>query len=350
MLVFSHPLVSIVVANYNGKDMLEKCLKSLEKLRYSNYEVIVVDDGSTDSSASMVETEFPNVKSVKLKENIGLAGANNKGISVAQGDIIVFDLNNDEVVDRYWLDHLVKVLMSSRDIGITCGKRYQAGKNFVRKQIILSAGSKMNFVTAECVAIGYGKKDSEEFNIQKETDFATLLAVKREVFEKIGVCDPVYRNYYEDSDFSIRAKKAGYKIVYVPTALSWHIGSSTFGKYSLRRYYLLRRNQIRFIIKNFSFLSMILGLMYCFFVKTIRDSVFVFPPIRWIATYLFPRSRPYIHSMSKKEILKMQRDAFFWNLANLRSTFRARWSTQKRIRQRARRKKPIFSFSREKFP
>jgi len=329
------PFVSIIVANYNGKDVIKSCLQSLERLNYPSYEIIVVDDASTDNSAQIIEEDFPKVKLLKLSKNLGLAGANNAGFNLARGDIIVFDLNNDEVVHEDWLTKLVGALVSSPDIGITCGKRYQLDKDFNRGDIILSAGSRMNPVTAECEPVGYGSKDSEEYSIPKESDFATVLVIKREVLQRIGLFDSAFRNYYEDSDLSIRAKKTGYKIFYVPHAKSWHIGASSFGKDSYRRYYFIRRNQIRFIIKNFAVRNMILGLLHCLFLKTLLDTAFA---IRGIRRF----SRRFLHSQTSgvliyiprgsiSDTLNGQINAFAWNLKNLAATLQARRLSQMRI-------------------
>ena len=196
------PLVSIIVANFNGEDVIASCLESLGRLEYPNFEVIVVDDASTDGSVEVVGETFPEVRLVALQKNVGLAGANNIGMEYAEGEVLVFDLNNDEIVDKDWLSNLVEVLMSSPKIGITCGKRYQADKEFKKGNIILSAGSKINPVTAECAAIGYGERDSAKYGIQEETDFATVVVTRRNVLKKVGLFDPVYGNYYEDSDIS----------------------------------------------------------------------------------------------------------------------------------------------------
>lgn len=328
------PFASIVVANYNGKDVIDYCLRSLQALNYPNYEVIVVDDCSIDNSVEVIERDFPHVRLVKLPKNVGLAGANNEGYKYARGNIIVFDLNNDEIVDRDWLTELARVLVNSPDIGITCGKRYQADKMFVRGETILSAGSKMSPITAECAAIGYGKRDGPEYDTQKETDFATVLAIRRELLEQVGLFDPVYGNYYEDADLSIRVRQSGYKLIYVPTAKSWHIGASSFGSHSYRRYYLLRRNQMRFIIKNFPAQTAFLGLMHCLFVKTIIDTLFAAPFLERIMK-LLPRSssKPliYIPRNSGPDILKAQEKAIVWNLKNLGSSFKARKKIPKRM-------------------
>ncbi len=328
----SLPFASIVVANFNGKDVIGHCLRSLKDLNYPNFEVIVVDDCSTDNSVEKIERNFPDVKLVKLPENVGLAGANNEGYRLAKGEIVVFDLNNDEIVDKDWLTELARVLVSSSKIGITCGKRYQADKMFMKGDIILSAGSKLDPITAECAAIGYGKKDRPEFDIQRETDFATVLATKRDVLEHVGLFDSVYGNYYEDTDLSIRVRKAGFKLLYVPKARSWHIGASSFGKHSYRRYYLLRRNQIRFIIKNFPVKSAFLGLVHCLFVKTLLDTIFALPLLRSIVK-VFSRSSSklliYVPSKSSPDILKAQKEAIIWNIKNFGSSLKARQATHK---------------------
>lgn len=313
-------LVSIIISNYNGKEHLRECLLSLMRLKYSCYEVIVVDAASQDGSPEMVEREFPNVKLLR-KGKIGIGEAINCGIMVAKGNLIVFDLNNDDVVDENWLGSLVEVIMSSPDIGIVCGKRFSYGKN----RILDSAGGKINFFTGDTPVIGQNRVDSMEYDVQREVDYFGVILTKREVLENVGLCDPGYYIYHEDTDFCLRVKRAGYKVIYVPSAIFWHKGSSTVGKFSYSGYYYLSRSQIRFILKNFPVGFMFSALAYQLIIKTAIDSLLSIPVIWKLTIRMVPRFRLYIQGKSNPRLIIAKKDAVFWNLKNMRETIQERY-------------------------
>lgn len=319
-------MVSIIISNYNGKEHLRECLSSLMKLKYPRYEVIVIDAGSTDGSPEMVKKDFPSVTLME-KRKIGIGEAINYGISLAEGDFIVFDLNNDDVVDENWLDSLVKVLDSSKDIGIVCGKRFCYGSN----EILDSAGGKIDFLTGDTPVIGQNRKNSKEYDVQKEVDYVPVIMTKRDAINDIGLCDPEYYIYFEDTDFCIRATKAGYKVIYVPSAIFWHKGSTTVGKFSYKNYYYIRRNQIRFILKTFKLQFMIPAFVYCLLFKTTFDSLIMIAPIRKLIDLGFPRFKGYTRGRSDSKLAKAQWDALIWNLKNLKKTFQARWRVSKQL-------------------
>jgi GT2 family glycosyltransferase len=290
-------------------------------LKYSNFEVIVVDAGSTDGSQDFVVNNFKSVHLVR-EGRIGIGEAINHGIAVAKGDLIVFDLNSDDIVDKNWLGHLVEVLSSSKDIGIVCGKRYR----YDRINVLDSAGGKVDFLTGETPVIGQNQRDSENYSVQTEVDYVPVVLTKREVIKKIGLCDEEYFIYFEDSDFCLRAKKAGYKVVYVPSSVFWHKGSTTIGKFSYRGYYYLRRNQINFIIKNFPLGFMFVSLSYCLIFKTIADSLIMIPLLNKLVYLLVPPLRGYASGMNDFEFWFAQKDAIMWNFKNIKSAFKARQS------------------------
>ena len=112
-----NPLVTIIIVNWNSRENLEDCLNSLFKISYKNYEVIVVDNGSTDDSVEFVEKNFPKVIIVKSKVNLGFAGGNNLGFRKSQGRYILL-LNNDTIVTSDFLSKLVKFMEERKDVGI----------------------------------------------------------------------------------------------------------------------------------------------------------------------------------------------------------------------------------------
>jgi len=238
------PLASIIISNYNGKDLLRDCLNSLGRLKYPNYEVIVVDSGSTDGAPEMVKNEFPWVKLIR-RGKIGIGKAINIGISKSRGDILVFDLNNDDIVSEDWLNPLVKTLLSSPKVGVVCGKRYIADTN----GILDSAGS--TIFLGITIGRGHGKKDSAKYNRIQEVDYVAVLATRRDVIERVGLLDEDFYIYGEDVDFCLRARKLGYKIVYVPSSVFYHRRSTTIGEKSPRGLYWTARSRILLILKHY---------------------------------------------------------------------------------------------------
>jgi len=236
------PLISIVVPNFNGKHLLKECLDSIKNLHYDNYEVIVVDNSSTDGSGEMVMKQYPWAK-LLVTEKIRIGQACNRGMRLAEGDVIVTMLNNDMTVDRHWLDHLI-VPFRKKKVGIVGGKIHKYGSN-----LILSAGAMIDWDKGITFQVGRGEIDEGQFDKLREVDYVDVPTVKRDVMHAIGGIDEEYEHYYVDADYCIRAKRAGYKTVYVPRAVSWHRESSTIGAGTRRQYYCYYADGIRFMIK-----------------------------------------------------------------------------------------------------
>jgi hypothetical protein len=315
-------MASIVISNYNGEKHLHECLSSLMQLDYPLYEVIVVDAASTDNSIVMIERDFPEVRLIK-KGKIGIGEALNYGISLARGEFIIFDLNNDDIVDRKWLTNLVKVLASSPDIGVVCGKRLKYGSN----KILDSAGCRIDFLTGDTPQIGHNKLDSAMYNVQKEVDFVPVIATKKAILNKVGLCDPAYYIYYEDADFCLRVKRSGYKIVFVPSAVLWHKGSSTVGQQSRMSHYYFYRNPIRFILKNYPVHLLILALFYTLILQNLLELPLLVPPIGKTVAKHTPFFKRFGWSKDDLMLIKVRKAAILWNAKNLRNTIVARYQT-----------------------
>lgn len=237
------PLVSIVIPNFNGKELLRDCLRSIQSQTYGNYEVIVVDNSSTDGSPEIVRKEYPWVILLPT-ERIGIAQACNRGIKAAKGDIIVTMLNNDMTVDEKWLQHLVAAL-NPREVGIVGGKIYNYGT-----RVIQAAGNGIDWNVGACYQIGNGQQDTGQYDDSREVDYVDVPTVRRDVVNEIGGIDEGFSFYYTDVDFCVRAKQAGYKVVYVPAAMSWHRLSATVGNSVWRKCYSFEVDGMRFLIKH----------------------------------------------------------------------------------------------------
>jgi len=245
------PKVSIIILNWNGwQDTLE-CLESLSKISYPRYEVIVVDNASEDDSVKRIKQWAKKglIKKFFLLENdknYGFAEGNNIGIRQVlkeKQSAYVLVLNNDTVVDKKFLNELVKKAESQAKIGVVGPKIYLYPPK-KGKETIQSCGAGIDLLRGKLVSYGDGKIDRGQFEKTRKVEYVygTCFLVKREVFEKIGFFDKKYHIYAEEADFCLRAKKAGYSIYCVPKAIIWHKGEASFQKKPKLPVYFRTRN------------------------------------------------------------------------------------------------------------
>jgi GT2 family glycosyltransferase len=240
---------SVVITSLNGEKALPPCLSALFKTRWKDFEVILVDNGSTDGTSEMVRQGWGAVKIIRAEKNLGFAGGNNLGMRAAKGDWIVL-LNDDTEVHPGWLQALDEVAALHKDAGILgCKLLYPDGKT------IQHAGGwiEPNGLTHHK---GYGEEDKGQYNELKECEYVTgaAFAMKREAIQKIGLLDEkFFPIYFEEIDFCTRAVKEGYKIYYVPRAVVIHHESRTTGKFSPGFLFKYNKNRWRYLFKNKSF-------------------------------------------------------------------------------------------------
>ncbi len=250
-MVVGYPSVSIIVLNYNGKQHLKELFNSLKKIDYpkNKYEVIMVDNNSSDGSVEYVKKNFPWVKIIKLDKNYGFAEGNNIGFRKSRGEYVVF-LNNDTKVDKNWLKELVKVAMSDEKIAV-CGSKVMF---YDKPDRIQFAGGFLDIFGAPWHR-GECEKDIGKYNKIDDIFYAfgASMLVKRNIVEKHlkYVFDPKYFIYFEETDFAWRIKLLGYRVVYVPTSIVYHKGGATT-KEKPYFVYLLYRNKIWSFKKNFT--------------------------------------------------------------------------------------------------
>lgn len=230
--------VSIILLNWNNWNETQECLESLEKVNYPNFEIIVVDNGSKNGDEARIQ-EFclkakiyrvlpklyakeDKIKAIFNKENLGFAGGNNVGIKYAleNGADYVMLLNNDAIVAPDFLTELVNVGESDSRFGILGSRIYEYGT-----EAIAFDGGKVNKWLTK------GEHKAVEIKLQqlREVDYITgaAMLIKREVIKKIGLMREEYFLYYEDVDWCLRARKAGYKCILVPASRIWHKISAT---------------------------------------------------------------------------------------------------------------------------
>jgi GT2 family glycosyltransferase len=256
------PIVTTIVLNWRRADDSLRCIASLRGLTYPSHQIVFVDNGSRDGSLEQVAAAYPDILTLQTGENQGYAGGNNVGLRRALDDAAeyILVLNNDTTVDSALLDHLVAFAQSHPGLGAATPKILDLnGPNTV-----WSAGCDLDMVSVQPAQRGTGQVDDGSFDASAPSDYAVgaALFMTRSALEQVGLFDEDYFLVFEDLDWSIRARRAGFEIWYVPTARVWHRGSASFGATSNAsdeyRYYWTR-NALLFVRRH------------------------VAPPARWIA-------------------------------------------------------------------
>ena len=245
--------VSVIVLNWNGERLLQICLGALLRQTYRDYEVILVDNGSKDSSVRLASESFPEVRVVQLEDNKGFTGGNAAGLRVAIGEYIAL-VNNDTRADPGWLENLVRPMREDSKVGICASRVLIEGDGR-----IYSAG---DGVTTAGVGFNRGLGQPASFYPDSEGVFsacAGAVLYRRKMLNDIGFFDEDFFIYDEDTDLSFRARLAAWKCVYVPGAVIYHIGSATTVRLSDFHVYHHTRNLEFVWIKN-----MPIGLMLRF--------------------------------------------------------------------------------------
>lgn len=218
--MFNQPKVFVVVLNYNGKEVIKRCLTSLFKVNYSNFEVVFVDNNSTDGSLELAKSCFSKANFIKNKENIGYAAGNNVGIrfSLERMADYVLLLNNDTEVENDFLTKLVEVAESDKKIGLISPVIFH-GKT---KEVWFSGG--------DILWRKMSSRNRQDIPTRDhyESEFITgcSMLVKASVFKEIGLLDEDYFLYWEDADFSLRATKKGFKNAVVSSSWVYHFEAS----------------------------------------------------------------------------------------------------------------------------
>lgn len=280
------PLVAIIIVNWNGKEILRDCLKSLRRTDYPNYKVIVVDNGSTDGSASMVEKEFPEVDLICNEQNLGFVKANNIGMrhALKHNSAYVLLLNNDTIItQKDWLKRMVEVARANPEVGIVGLKLlFPDGRTqriilrtyipYDPRELIL--GVKKEDCTQPLGFRGSGNSRGfwvSEYNEVYEVELvsAACMLIKREVISKIGLLDEVFHPHFgEEFDYCLRAKKAGFKVMFTGRSSVVHIASSSFRmRYSSfddnEAFFLHRRASFVLLKRYFTIRPLILRFLGC---------------------------------------------------------------------------------------
>ena len=262
--------LSIITINYNGLTDTCELIETLP-LEDDSIEVIVVDNASKENEASMIQQRYPQVKVIRSKENLGFAGGNNLGIKAARGKYLFF-INNDTILKHQTSDIrlLINRLESSPKVGMVCPKiRFFWGDNPIQ----FAGYTPLSRITMRNRAIGCGESDHGQYDTPHSTPYAhgAAMMVKREIIDKAGLMPECYFLYYEELDWSMMIRRAGYDIWYEPAMTIYHKESQTTGQQSPLRTYYITRNRLLFVKRNNTNATRILSYLYLIFMVATGD-------------------------------------------------------------------------------
>jgi GT2 family glycosyltransferase len=289
--------VTIVIANYNGRKYLKKCISSLYKQTYKDFEIILVDNASKDDSIVFVKNNFPKVKIIQNKKNLGFSGGNNLGVKFSKGRYIFF-VSQDTETDKNCLKELMSCIKKSKDT-IACPK------------ILLSyERNKINATGLALHYLGYGwcdnlGKPSKEQNEEREILFpsGTAFLIDKKIFNSINGFDEIYFAYYEDTDLGWRLRLKNYKVMLVPKAKLYH--QYIFSRHSIKIYFA-ERNRIVTILKNYETKTLFL----------------ILPPL------MLTEAGVLFYS-SVNGLLSSKLSGYYWIIKNMSKILKRRKSVQK---------------------
>ena len=288
------PLVSIITVNYNGAKLTEALLLSLQKISYSNVEVIVVDNNSSEGIDNL-KAAFKEVIFIDAPENLGFAGGNNLGFNNAKGKYFLM-LNNDTEVEPDFLEPLVEVMESDERIGCTSSKLIY----FEDKKTIQFAGhSGINLYSGRGFTRGYHEMNTGQYEdvIDIQIAHGAAMMVSRKMVEEVGLMADLYFLYYEEVDYCHRIIDAGYTMKYVGPSTVYHKESQTVGRESTLKVYYMSRNRWIYMRRNAKGIQALIGWLYFLLVA-------------------FPKNLLKYVLKRKPELLKAYWTGSLWNLTH----------------------------------
>ena len=259
--------LSIITVNYNG---LKDTCTLIDSITFNeDMEVIVVDNGSQEDEANILQDLYPAIKTIRSDKNLGFAGGNNLGIKAARGRYLYL-VNNDTIFKDFNPQVLIQRLESSQIIGCVCPKIRFAWSN---NPIQFAGYTPLSPITIRNKAIGFGEEDKGQYDTPHQTPYAhgAAMMLKREVIDKVGLMPECFFLYYEELDWSMTITRAGYEIWYEPASTIYHKESQSTGQNSPLRTYYITRNRLLLVKRNYSGVKRYLAYAYLQIVVAIRD-------------------------------------------------------------------------------
>jgi len=255
------PAISVIILNYNGHHLLSECLDSLRKQTFRDFEVIFVDNGSSDDSVAFVALNYPEMSIVENRKNLGFGEGNNVGMRLARGKYIAL-LNNDTKTHPEWLQRLFEAAEHSPEtFGMWASKIL-----FHDKPDTIDTAGHLMYPDGLNIGRGRGELDRGQYDREEEVFFPSGCAALylKKMLDEIGYFDPDFFAYGDDTEIGLRARLAGWKCLFVPSSVVYHKYSATSGRYSQFKVFLIERNRIWVLVKYFPLRYIILSPFYTF--------------------------------------------------------------------------------------
>jgi GT2 family glycosyltransferase len=253
------PKVSVIIVNYNGKELLEKCLESLFKVEYDNFEVILVDNDSIDETVEFITKNYPSVIIIKLDSNKGFAEPNNISAKIAKGEYLLF-LNNDTVVTATFISEMIKAAENDKTIGIC-------------QSLLLkpdgSVDSSGDFI--DKLGVVYNSKTKSDTIREISSARGASMLIRKKIFDKLGGFDEKFFVSFEDVDLGWRTWIFGYRVILIPTSIVYHSVGTTINKIKLDIAFHGFKNQLSMKITNFEPSLAVKNMILFFILYGIRE-------------------------------------------------------------------------------
>jgi GT2 family glycosyltransferase len=305
--------VTVIIVNWNGKKFVAKCLDGLRKQTYKNFSVIMVDNGSNDGSAEFVSKKYPEVEIEALSENLGFSIANNIAVESVETEYVVL-LNNDAVPHPNWLENLLNAIKDHPEAGFAASKMLF----FDNPTTIDRTG---DIYTTGGTALLRGRGQLSDNYTDREWVFGACAGAalyKTRMLKDVGLFDEDFFLVYEDVDLSFRAQLRGFKCLYVPDAIVYHLASSSIVDDSSISVYYSHRNLEWVYIQNMpdslikkTILPHLIYDMAAFFFFTAKGRSIEFIKAKWHAIKGFRRS---IDKRSRIQARKKVTDEYIWSI------------------------------------
>ena len=245
--------VAIVILNWNGKSFLEKFLPFLVKFNATYSEIIIADNASSDDSIKFLQTQYPDLRIIKNNKNGGFAKGYNDALSKVDAEYYVL-LNSDIEVTENWIEPVIELMDADKNIA-ACQPKIRSYHNKDKFEYAGAAGGfidKLGYPFCRGRIFQELEKDKNQFNDVIEIFWATgaCMFVRAEIFHKLGGLDNDFFAHMEEIDFCWRLKNSGYKIMYCPNSLIYHVGGGTLPKNNPRKTFLNFRNNFILLYKN----------------------------------------------------------------------------------------------------
>ena len=298
----SSPKVSIIIVNYNGKELLQKCLDSLLKVNYDNFEIILVDNNSTDGTVEFITKNYPSLIIIKLDSNKGFAEPNNVAAKISKGKYLLF-LNNDTVVTPNFISEMVKVMETDKKIAVC-------------QSLLLkpdgSVDSSGDFI--DHLGVVYNSKTKIDEIREVSSARGASMLVRSDIFEKLDGFDQKFFVTFEDVDLCWRSWILGYRVLIIPTSIVYHEGGITIKKIKSEIAFHGFKNQLAMKITNFEPILAMRNMMLFFGIYGIRELKIWLDYTISGSTKL--SSTEYEDNIAPKPSFKVIAKSIFWILSN----------------------------------